>query len=1139
MKLSWTLYLASLLVAFAKVAFSNDAACSDTESGSVVLGSDGRVFVCIGNAWGTICKDEFKEVDASVVCKQLGHSRFGPTIKPYYQLSTYYGPSDVLMDRVECSGSEQRLIDCDYRHSTDIPCDHSTDVAVSCLQRRCVEHDVRLANGSAFEGRVEICLEEVWTTICLDSWNRLNSRVVCRQLGYRSEGANTSGSNPGPISMPIYTKQFRCSGHERRLFDCEKSDPSPPPCNHNHDLTIQCNSTRLCIEGEVRLAGGNSSSGRVEVCANEEWGTVCGDGWSNTEARLVCRQLGFSRFASFAPAMGPTNPGSGFIHLRNVTCEGSEPNLLSCDHGNDTSDCSHETDAQVSCQPRVCENGDVCLADGHSQYEGRLEICYNEIWGTVCSNVWDSYEIKVACRELGFGMQHWAALEDNTFPAPPGVPVLLSGVLCDGDENDLENCRHNGLGVERTCDDSGDVNIRCGQCAENNLTLTPVGDGLMRVEICLNGRWGTVCGDESWDNNDAAVLCREFKLDNNGSQLSIRNSFPLLDSLPFVMEGVSCIGAEESIKDCSYSLSDGDCPSGLVAGVQCSAQLTPTPASPSPLPIGVASIADSPAERPSPVASPSSYLPSPSSYSVSETAADAMTVSASSYYTRDINVECKWPIPSSYLPSPSSYSVSETAADAMTVSASSYYTRDINVECKWPIPSSYLPSPSSYSVSEDITVEYCNFQLVFSGNIVCNEWLLHLAGTKLAKLSQGLASSLDKECDCGLTQDSLTLQTPLCLQQNQFVLPGLLSGTNSMGCRQIMEFLQSWAARGSEIVVEGVPLTTVKECSVFLEPREAPSCKTGNPLATDTTRKPLLEVVLLPGIISVLGAIVLALAIVVVCIVVFRVRKKKASVRLSQPTTNAYNMVAVSGQTDDGKIIEIYDSPDYCSTGIYEIIAEPLPPIPPNDDGYPPDPNPYLTSTFKTSSSPTANGSIPRQQHKPRDDQHADPGAGMYSYVDMEEIASRNRAPEYDVPTMDDTTGGSHYQPLQLHDDGPEYVEPPLDDTLGTVGKSHYQPLKLIEGNPGPEYDSPPLDNTANDSHYQPLQPALEKQVDPSTYTTPQVCPLATTVDQPVSGDSGDSTAANAAESRSNLQNYKELIVQENETSGEYASLNI
>ena len=36
------------------------------------------------------------------------------------------------------------------------------------------------------------------------------------------------------------------------------------------------------------------------------------------------------------------------------------------------------------------------------------------------------------------------------------------------------------------------------------------------------------------------------------------------------MEGVSCIGAEESISDCSYNPSDGDCPSGLMAGVQCS-----------------------------------------------------------------------------------------------------------------------------------------------------------------------------------------------------------------------------------------------------------------------------------------------------------------------------------------------------------------------------------------------------------------------------------------------------------------------------------------------------------------------------------------------------------------------------------------
>ena len=50
-----------------------------------------------------------------------------------------------------------------------------------------------------------------------------------------------------------------------------------------------------CVNGDVRLANGTSSNeGRVEVCYNCVWGTVCDSGWNDKDAQVVCRQLGFS-----------------------------------------------------------------------------------------------------------------------------------------------------------------------------------------------------------------------------------------------------------------------------------------------------------------------------------------------------------------------------------------------------------------------------------------------------------------------------------------------------------------------------------------------------------------------------------------------------------------------------------------------------------------------------------------------------------------------------------------------------------------------------------------------------------------------------------------------------------------------------
>ena len=109
--------------------------------------------------------------------------------------------------------------------------------------------------------------------------------------------------------------------------------------------------TYVYIGVAVRLVGGSLyNEGRVEVNYNGEWGTVCDGGWNDTDASVVCRQLGFGssgtaiRSASFGQ-------GSGSIWLDSVICTGNESTLASCGHlgVNITRFCNHSEDAGVRC----------------------------------------------------------------------------------------------------------------------------------------------------------------------------------------------------------------------------------------------------------------------------------------------------------------------------------------------------------------------------------------------------------------------------------------------------------------------------------------------------------------------------------------------------------------------------------------------------------------------------------------------------------------------------------------------------------------------------------------------------------------------------------------------------------------------
>ena len=56
----------------------------------------------------------------------------------------------------------------------------------------------------------------------------------------------------------------------------------------------------------------------------------------------------------------------------------------------------------LSIAVQSCTNGALCLVGGRSSNKGRVEICINGVWGTVCHSSWSSKDARVVCRQLGF-----------------------------------------------------------------------------------------------------------------------------------------------------------------------------------------------------------------------------------------------------------------------------------------------------------------------------------------------------------------------------------------------------------------------------------------------------------------------------------------------------------------------------------------------------------------------------------------------------------------------------------------------------------------------------------------------------------------------------------------------------------------
>ena len=133
----------------------------------------------------------------------------------------------------------------------------------------------------------------------------------------------------------------------------------------------------------------------------------------------------------------------------------------------------------VSTEPSNCTNGELRLYGAVTTNQGRLEVCVNGAWGSVCDSqgVFTTNEAKVACRKLGklqvegiiqisceyeqnrrfTFLDEVGVLDASAFGNPSG-PIFLDKIQCSSEEDDLLHCDNT---VVHMCTHQQDVGIIC------------------------------------------------------------------------------------------------------------------------------------------------------------------------------------------------------------------------------------------------------------------------------------------------------------------------------------------------------------------------------------------------------------------------------------------------------------------------------------------------------------------------------------------------------------------------------------------------------------------------------------------------------------------------------------------------------
>lgn len=499
--------------------------------------SEGTVEIYVEGSWRTICDNDFGDKEADVVCRMLGYTGRGESHIVYH--SDFFGhSSSPYFDKVTCHGDESDISQC-------APVFHSTCSSSNIVGLRCEGAQVRLVDGPhSTEGRVEVFHGGQWGSVCDAKWDDTDATVICRMLAfypYDREviGKAIPGSYFGQGDGPVWLSDVKCNGTENDLSECAVDWSGGVNCDHSRDAGVFCE-----FPEKKRLQGGQlDSEGSVEFNYGGTWHPYCDDGWNVSDAKVVCRELGYWTANSTLYFSSHFGGATSTVYKVDPQCSGREGNFEMCYMGIKlgTETCSSTKAIGVDCAPQDLDKSELRLVDGPGPWKGRLEIKSNGVWGSVCYDYWNDTYTDIVCRNLRFLVSNGtsfqaprglASMHYKSFDCPDGVTNLGQ---CRADFN-ITDCSHTtsqAVGID--CSDGLSVTLNGGDYMEGKLELHTLND---------NGRW-SVCRS-GLNNVSAKVIC---------SMAGYSNAKPNVTSIasqdPILYTDIACDGWESHVTQCS------------------------------------------------------------------------------------------------------------------------------------------------------------------------------------------------------------------------------------------------------------------------------------------------------------------------------------------------------------------------------------------------------------------------------------------------------------------------------------------------------------------------------------------------------------------------------------------------------------